>query len=394
MDLQEILTNIAVPRPDHREALEKTAEYIKGLLTSWDIPFVVQEFALRPYMQFLIGLTLLVLAIILFILIWRKKPIFALIVSILIFPLLFLEFEMFIPIVSGLITKAGENIIVSFKAPDAVRELIFMAHYDSKTDFWDHIQRAKIYKWIPHVFAVGVLLTIWLFFVKKFDALKNKLVTSINLTIAGLIVVYWGLVFLGFGGFIFLPEEKDSFGAVDNGTAVVTLLAMAKDIKDGKVDIGNSNITIIFTSGEETTLQGANFYVNDRWGKTPKLEIPTSLVNLELVAQNGNMVHWEKVGVFLTFNEADPELIDRLNIAHKDVSGKTIEPADKGYITDDSHCFATIGIPFVTVGHSGLPGLGMGGFHSNADNLERVNYKNLEIMIKTLEKYIEGYNTK
>ena len=394
MDLQEILTNIAVPRPGHREALEKTAEYIKGLLTSWNVPFVVQEFAFRPYMQFLIGLTLLILGIILFILIWRKKPIPALIVSLVIFPFLFLEFEMFIPIVSGLITKTGENIIVSFKAPDAVRELIFMAHYDSKTDFWDHIQRAKIYKWIPHVFALGVLLSIWLFFVKKFDALKNKLVTSINLTIAGLIVIYWGLVFLGFGGFVFLPEERESFGAVDNGTAVVTLLALSKDIVDGKVDIGKSNVTIILTSGEETTLQGANFYVKDRWGKVADPEIPTTLVNLELVAQNGNMVHWKKVGVFLSFNEADAELIDRLNIAYKEISGKPIEIAGDGYITDDSHCFATVGIPFITVGNSGFPGLGMGGFHSNLDNLERVNYINLEIMIKTLEKYIEGYNEK
>ncbi len=394
MDLQEILTNIAVPRPAHRESLDKTAAYIKELLTSWDVPFIVQEFALRPYMQFLIGLTLLILAVILFILILKRKPLLALIVSIVIFPLLFLEFEMFVPIVSGLIKKTGENIIVSFQAPDAVRELIFMAHYDSKTDFWDHIQRAKIYKWIPHAFALGVLLSIWLFFVKKFDALKNKLVTAINLTVAGVLVVYWGLVFLGFGGFVFMSNERDSLGAIDNGTAVVTLLAISKDIRDGKVDIGDSNVTIILTSGEETTLQGANFYVKERWGKKAEPEIPTTLVNLELVAQNGNMVYWKKVGVFLKFYEGDPELIDRLNSTWEEISGKRMDLAGEGYITDDSHRFATVGIPFVTVGNSGLPGMGMGGFHATTDNLERVNYENLQLMITTLEKYIESYNKK
>lgn len=391
MDLYEILTNIAVPRPNHREALEQTAAYIKELLTSWNVPFIVQEFALRPYMQFLIGLTLVVLAILLFIFAWRKKPILALIVSILFFPLLFLEFEMFVPIVSGLITKPAENIVISFQAPDAVRELIFMAHYDSKTDFWDHIQRARIYKWIPHAFAFGVLLSIWLFFAKKFKVLKKGFFTAVTLVISGAIVVYWGLVFLGFGGFVFLPEEKDSFGAVDNGTAVVTLLAVSKDINDGRVDIKNSNVTIILTAGEEVTLQGSDFYVKDRWGKVARPEIPTTLVNLELVAQNGNMVYWERVGVFLKSYETDPELIERLNSAYLEVSGKEMDTAAEGYITDDSHRFLTVGIPSVTVGNSGLPGMGMGGFHSDSDNLDRVNEENLVLMIETLERYIENY---
>ena len=392
MDLYDILTSIAVPRPNHREALEQTAAYIKELLTSWNVPFIVQEFALRPYMQLLIGLTLVLLAILLFIFALRKKPVLALIVSILIFPLLFFEFEMFVPVVSGFITKPAENIIISFQAPDAVRELIFMAHYDSKTDFWDHIQRARIYKWIPHAFALGVLLSIWLFFVKKFKALKKGFFTALTLVIAGVIVIYWGLVFLGFGGYIFMPKEKDSLGAVDNGGAVVTLLAIAKDINDGKVDVGDSNVTIILTAGEEVTLQGSDFYVKERWGGDAEPLIPTTLVNLELVGQNGNMVYWRKVGVFLTSYDTDQELIDRLNSACLEVRGKDMEVAAEYYITDDSHRFLTAGIPSVTVGNSGLPGMGMGGFHSNNDNLERVNKENLALMVSVLERYIEDYD--
>ena len=392
MDLYEILTNIAVPRPNHREALEQMAAYIKELLTSWNVPFIAQEFALRPYMQLLIGLALVLLAILLFIFAWRKKPILALIVSILIFPLLFLEFEMFVPVVSGFITKPAENIVISFQAPDAVRELIFMAHYDSKTDFWDHIQRARIYKWIPHAFALGVLLSIWLFFVKKFKALKKGFFKALTLVIAGVIVIYWGLVFLGFGGYIFMPKEKDSLGAVDNGGAVVTLLAIAKDINDGKVDVGDSNVTIILTAGEEVTLQGSDFYVKERWGGDAEPLIPTTLVNLELVGQNGNMVYWRKVGVFLTSYDTDQELIDRLNSASLEVRGKDMEVAAEYYITDDSHRFLTAGIPSVTVGNSGLPGMGMGGFHSNNDNLERVNKENLALMVSVLERYIEDYD--
>ena len=52
------------------------------------------------------------------------------------------------------------------------------------------------------------------------------------------------------------------------------------------------------------------------------------------------------------------------------------------------------GIPAITVGNSGLPGLGEGWFHSNLDNPGRVNPDNLKLMIKALERYIEGYNSR
>ncbi|MBN1881936.1 MAG: M28 family peptidase [Deltaproteobacteria bacterium] len=389
INFTEIMETISIPRPGHRETLEQTAVYIKEVLTSWNIPFTVQEFMLRPYMQFSIGLTLLILAVLLFILVWRKKPTAALIVSIIFLPLLLLEFEMFIPLVSRILTKPAENIIITFSTPDAVRELIFAAHYDSKTDFFDHIQRAKIYKWIPYAFLLGVVLSVWLFFVKKS---KKALVTVISLSVAGLLVVYWGLVFIGFGGFVFMSPEKDSLGTIDDGASFVTLMALAKNINDGEVDIGDSNVTIILTCGEETTLQGADFYVKERWGKTANPELPTSLVNLELIGQNGNMIYWPRVGVFLKFYDADPELIERASLAWEEVSGVPMTLEDES-ITDDSHRFAAAGIPVITIGHEGRPGLGMGGFHSTADNLERLNYENLEMAVETLGVFIESYDS-
>jgi len=390
INLTEMMEVFSIPRPGHSEALERTALYINETLTAWNIPFTAQEFMLRPFMQFSIGLTLLILAVALFILIWRKKPTAALIVSLIFFPLLLLEFELFIPLVSRIVTKPAENFIITFTTPDAVRELIFAAHYDSKTDFFDHIQRAKIYKWIPHAFLLGVLLSVWLFFVKKSKKLQKGIVTAVNLVIAGVLVVYWGLVFIGFGGFIFMSHDKDSFGTIDDGASIVTLMALAKNINDGEVDIGNSNVTIILTCGEETTLQGADFYVKERWGKKAEPELPTSLVNLELIGQNGNLIYWPSVGVFLKFYDADPELIERVGVAWEEVSGVPMG-VDTDSITDDSHRFASAGIPVITIGHEGKPGMGMGGFHSTADNPERLNYENLELAIETLGAYIEGY---
>ena len=392
MDLFEIMARFSIPRPNQSQALDETAKYIKTLLTGWGVPFTGQEFVLRPYMQLILGIAVLLLAILLCIFIIKKKPVLALIAALAIPLLLIVEFEMFIPIATGLVTKTGENIIVNYTVPNPARELMFAAHYDSKTDFWDHIQRDRIFYFIPIALAVGMALAIFAFFTRKYAVLKKKAVTAVTLTLAGMLIIYWGLIFIGFGGYIFIPPERQSYGSVDDGASAVALLALSKDIHDGKVNLGNSNVTIIFTSGEEVTLQGADRYVGERFMKGAKSALPASLVNVESAGQNGPMIYWKRDGVFLIYYYADADLISRLGKAWKEVSGTAMEQRDK--LTDDAQRFMAAGIPAITIGNSGLPGLGEVALHSTKDNIERVNIDNLKLMIKALESYIEGYNTR
>jgi acetylornithine deacetylase/succinyl-diaminopimelate desuccinylase-like protein len=392
MDLAEILAHLSIPRPNHSQALADTAAYIKTLLAGWGVPFVVQEFTLRPYMQLLLGISILLLAILLFIFVLKRRPLAALIVALAIPLVLILEFELFIPVVTALVTKGGENIIINFTVPNPARELVFAAHYDSKTDFWDHIQRSKIYAFIPLAVIIGLAVAIFAFFARRYTVLRKKVVTAVTLVLAGAVVVYWCLVFLGFGGYIFIPADRQSFGSVDDGGSVAALLALSKDIHDGKVATGNSNITIVLTSGEEVSLQGAHAYILERFGKGQTPTVPVSMVNLEIAGQNGTMVYWKKDGQFLKFYDADPGLADRLGAAWKEVAGTAMEP--RPALTDDAQRFMSAGIPAITIGNSGLPGLGEGSFHSTMDNPGRVNPDNLKLMIKALEQYIEGYNSR
>jgi hypothetical protein len=392
MDLAEILAHLSIPRPNHSQALAETATYIKTLLVGWGVPFVVQEFTLRPYMQLLLGTTVLLLAILLFVLVLKSKPLAALIVALAIPLVLILEFELFIPVVTALITTGGENIIVNYTVPNPARELVFAAHYDSKTDFWDHIQRSKIYAYIPLAVVMGLAVAIFAFFVQRYAVLRKKAITAVTLILAGAVALYWGLIFLGFGGYIFIPPDRQSFGSVDDGSSVAALLVLSKDIHEGKVDSGNSNITIVFTSGEEVSLQGAHAYILERLGKGQKPAVPISMVNVELAGQNGPMVYWKKDGQFLIFYDSDAGLAERLGAAWKAVASMDIEhlPA----ITDDAQRFMAAGIPAITVGNSGSPGLGVGSFHSTRDDPGRVNPDNLNMVIKAMERYIEGYNTR
>jgi hypothetical protein len=390
MEWIDILEKIAVPRPNHSDALNQVAIYLKDLLTSWGVPFTVQEFPLRYHALALLGAAILVLSVFFFIFILKKKPLLALLMVLAMPVVLLLEVDLSKHVVSSLLEKPAENIIMSFPAADAERELIFCAHYDSKTDFWDHIQRQKIVKLFPLFLVLGMVLSIWTFFVKKFEVLQKMFLNTITLVLSASLVIYCGFAFSWLGGYLFLSKDKQSFGAVDNGGSVVTLLALAKDLNEGRIQHKGSDITILLTSGEEVGLQGASYYVKERFKDKPAApERPASMINLELVGQNGNALSWERVGSFMVFYDADAGLTGRINQAWTDISGKAMDVEKT--LSDDTKAFGAAGIPFITVGHTGTPGPGLGGFHSVQDNMTRVNPANLDLMIKTLSKYIESY---
>ncbi len=390
MDLAGMMSHLSVPRPNPSGALGETATYIKTALADAGIPFTSQPFPLHPHMQLILGIAVLALAALLFLFVMKKRPAAALAAALAIPVLLVVEFELFVPVVTGIVSKGGENIVVSFTAADPVRELIFAAHYDTKTDFWDHIQRAKVYRFIPAAILLGVALAAFGFLAKRRMSPVTKRIAAAANVLAGALVCYWALVFIGFGGYVFLPDNRQSFGAVDDGASVAALMALAEDIRAGRVDAGRSNVTIVFFAGEEVTMQGAHHYVRERFGRGRKPALPASLVNLELAGQNGPMVYWTHDGIFMKYFDVNPVLARRIGAAWKGVSGTAMEPRDG--IGSDAQRFMAAGIPAVTVGNAGMPGPGEGGFHSTRDSMARVNMENLALVIKTLERYIEGYS--
>ena len=390
MNMMAVLERIAIERPNHSEALDKTAAYIRELLSSWGVPFSVQEFPLRPYMMLIISIAILLLALGLAYAVYRKRPVAALLLALAIPVLLVLEYEFFVPVLSWLVEKKGENIIMNFPSPIAARELIFCAHYDSKTDFWDHIQRARVYQFMPAAFITGILLALWTFLVRRKEALSKMVFRIITLSITGIFVLYIGLVALGFGGFIFVPKHKRSSGAVDNGGSVVALLALARDIHEKRVSTGSSGVTIVLTAGEEVTMQGAHHYVRKYiLGDKDGRKLPRYLVNLELAGQRGDLFYVKEIAVFLKHHRASPELISRIRGVWRSMTGREMVVRD--VIGDDSHRFMAAGVPAIIIGHMDLSGLGMEGFHCEKDNMSRVDPKNLAQMVRVLESIIRDF---
>jgi len=384
MNLYDILKHIAIPRPNHSETLGKVAQYIQDTLSQYGIPFDVQQIILYPYNLLIAGLSCLILALLFAWFIKKQKPLLALVFLAAIPFILICEFELVKPVVSWVAPKESSNIVVNFKNPTATHTLVLVAHYDSKTDIFDHIQRARIYQFIVPSILVGLLIVCWLALSKKFKSFTKPLFKRAATALVILFVIEWLMVAVAMGGFIVLRQQ--SSGAIDNASSVVALMGLAHEIKRGAVHNNTLNVEIVFTTGEEINLQGAKYYVKDLLTRKKKQEL--SLINLELVGEPGNMVYWQKAGVMLKFYGADSNLIQRLKNAYFSVTKKNIGTLPK--LTDDSIMFMREGIPAITVGFANKEH-DVSGLHSPKDNLQRVDMNNIHIMVKTLGNVINNY---
>ena len=391
-ELSDILGHIAVPRPNHSSALDSTADFIKKTLLGWDVPFFVQAFDLYPYAQLLVGLWSLACAAVFFGATLLDNPFAATGGLILLTVVMVLELVRSVPLVSRLKKRRGENIVIRFVPKRPRRELIFSAHYDSKTDVWDHVQRERVYRRLPASLLLGLGVCGWLFAAYYRPDLSGFTPRIIASSAAGLVLLYFVFFFIALGGYILIPKHRQSRGAVDDGASVVSLLFLARRLKQKAVTIGDSAVTILLTSGEEVGLQGARAYAKERFSAHPAGGArPVSVVNLEAAGQGGNLCHWRRYGLSMNYKRPDANLVFRLNKAWEKISGGIMDECDR--ITDDSLVYLSGGIPAVTIGNSGLPGKGLAGFHTTADAVSRVDYKNIALVHTLLKQYIESYLT-
>jgi Zn-dependent M28 family amino/carboxypeptidase len=153
---------------------------------------------------------------------------------------------------------------------------------------------------------------------------------------------------------------------VDNGAAVAVLLSLAAHLRHGGLRLQNSDVTLLFSVGEEAMMQGALAYVRDRQG----WPLPARAINLEILGQNGGYLLWENDGTAMQQWPSDAELNGALEAAIETVAG---EQARRERIANtDAFAFLRQGIPAATLG-SYDASLGARGLHSADDNPGRVD---------------------
>jgi hypothetical protein len=375
---------LSVPRPNGSQAERQTRQTLVGWLEGHSIPYRLHDFRLYPNFFIVIGVWLILSRTLLALAIWLRWgwPATAIALLGLLGGTVDVAFN--IPLIGWPGATRGENIIIQFEPRNPHQEIIFSAHYDTKSEFLDHRQRMFFIKNLP----TGILLTILLGLLGPLD----HTLLAINsawapITYAAgilfslpLLVLAWGLgLNLSLGRF-----SPPSQGAVDNGAACAILLGLADRIQQGQLALESTRLTLAIFTGEEVNMQGSRAYTAGRdW------PLPTLAVNLEVMAQDGSYVYWEQDGTSLKLVPTSPQVNQVLAETVADVTGSKAMPA--GPVNSDGYSFLRVGIPATTLGTYDTKWIDRG-FHSPADNLERVVMARLPEAVVILARLVTKFD--
>lgn len=385
IDYHKLMTLLSVPRPNGSAALQRTCHALRAWLSQHDIAFRIHTFRLYPYFFESIGVWIILSRTLLAAAIWLRWGWLTLLIAIVGVIGGTLDVALSLPIVTWPGTRRGENILIEFEAPGgAGQEIVFCAHYDSKTELLDHIQRM----FFVTKLRLGIVLTVLLGVLGVAEGLVRSQAPIYANLIFGLgVALTLPMLFLAFGLGLNLSTGRllqPSQGAVDNGAACAILLGLADRLAKGEVAPQRTKVTLALFAGEEVNMQGSRAYARDR-----EWPLPAIALNLEVMAQDGEYVYWEQDGNAFGLTPTSQPVSETIADAVKQVTGQPAQPA--GPVNSDGFSFISAGIPTGVLGTFDSR-LKESGFHRPTDNLDRVVMARLPEGVEILSRFLQRYD--
>ncbi len=364
------LSCLREPRPNGSRALAAAVDSVRAWLEAAGCPVELVPFRLRPYFMELLGLWLALGGLTLLVAAWAGPWWFGLPLALLLVAVPLAETRFIRPTISGLVSRPAHNLAVAW-APlaETLREVVVVAHLDSKTELLDHARRQVLVHLARPAMVLAVACGLLLVVTPLLPAARwAALVLALPVAAYGL-----GMGANLAGGRL---SRRPSSGAVDNGAAAAVALAVAARLQCGGFALRNTAVTLLLTVGEEAQMQGALAYVRGRTWPVPALA-----VNLEVLGQDGPYLLWTENGTSTLRLPMDPGLNAALARAVEGVTGH--QPAQALGINDDALAFLRAGVPAATLG-SLYTALDAGGLHSALDHPGRVRPDRLDEVVEIL----------
>jgi len=378
-DYHELMKILSIPRPNGSAAERETGRALQEWLTRHGIPYQLQTFHVYPYFFECIGLWLILSRTLLAIAIWDRWGWVALLIALLGLLGGTLDTAIYLPLVTWPGMRRGKNILIEFEPENPKHEIIFSAHYDSKTEVLDHRRRMFFLERLKFGIFLTLVLGIWGPLQRGFAASPwGEIIfwVGVALTVPMLFLAW------GFGLHLLLGRLLEpSTGAVDNGTSCAILLGLAERLASDRALLADKKITLALFTGEEVNMQGSRAYVRERdW------PLPAVAVNLEAMAQDGTTIYFEQEGTVFRLQPTSEKLNQAIVQATEQVTGQAAQPF--GRVTSDGGTFVLAGIPATTIATLDTH-LGETGFHRPADNLKRVVFERLPQSVEILQSILE-----
>ncbi len=325
----------AGPRENGSAELAETATRLAAYLESLGLEVHLLPFTAHPYSLRITGAVILAITLLYAYSMRRGRPLLALAVALVGPALIILEQDYQVPVFGWPGAGVEHNVEAILPVENPQRRLILAAHYDTKTDLFDHIERMPVD--ILSLPAIAVLLLA--------AAIAARQPSGNRFTRAApwLAVLHGFAAFLVYSGGAFVGER--SHGALDDGAACAMLAVLAGDLASSG-ELRNTEVRFLFFAGEEIGRQGATHYAAERFATPP--DLPTWAVNFDPLGATDTLGVVSKEGGATRSFRPDADLIDSLERVYRDTHQRDLYRSPTGGYTDTA-AFLARGIPAVTL---------------------------------------------
>jgi hypothetical protein len=365
-DWAELLQHLGTgPREDGTPQLQAAAEWLAAELTRRGLNPEHLTWLAHPWRLRTLGVVALCGAAAYVAAMLRKRHALAAAIALAVPLGAILELDFGVPLWGPLHSVEQQNLAVTLPSTEAPRSrLIFSAHYDTKTDFLDHVERA------PINFA-GLPLTLLMLVAALRPRPRLTKVAVVGAALNGL-----GL-FLAQTAGAFVPERSP--GAIDDGASCALLLELGSRFK--LQPLAHTEVRLVFFSGEEIGIEGARAFV-----KTLDRTLPTKVLNLDGVGMGPALELFRSESGLVRSFDPDPGLVAAVD---------AVSPVHRAWYpgTTDARAFLEAGIPALNLS-SNRPDYPLPrGMHSRADALARVDLAALDSTLDTLTEVAHRLDT-
>jgi acetylornithine deacetylase/succinyl-diaminopimelate desuccinylase-like protein len=332
-----------LPRENGSAELQRAAEFLREALEASGAAVEVEPFTAGPWVLRLAGVLVFAGALLYWRWIRSGRCARALAASLVVPALLLAQLELMLP-VFGWIGAERQGHVIGRIAPQGPPEqrLVFAAHYDSKTDVLDHVERA------PVDFLAAPLIALMVAGALAGLASRRTprgawALSTLASAAAWSVLAYGSLAFVALSAGAFVPAR--SRGALDDGGSCAVLVRLAQELATSP-RLARTEVEILLLSAEEVGVQGSWAYVRERYREGP--DLPTFVINLEGIGASTEHGVIPRERFLLRSFEPAPGIVRLLDAVHAERFGSRLLAGPAGGSTD-ARSFLAHGVPAATL---------------------------------------------
>jgi acetylornithine deacetylase/succinyl-diaminopimelate desuccinylase-like protein len=383
-DWDLLLVKLAeTPRENGTAALHDTARFLFEQLSSTGLEVSLIPFMAQPWVLRLAGVIALAGGLLYWQLMRAGRARAALGVAAAIPALLLAQLEWQLPVFGWIGAEPQDHVLLRRPALAPEQRLILAAHYDTKTDALDHVERAPVDLLAAPVIPLMLLGALAALRAKGSPG-RSRWLARFGGLAAWSAAVYGVATFVALSAGAFIRARSP--GALDDGGSCAVLVRVAEGLAL-RPPLARTEVEVLLLSAEEVGVQGSWAYAAQRFAAPP--DLPTFVVNLEGIGAAAALAVLKRERFTLRSYPPDPRLVERLDDRHRALFGKPLEPTPFAGSTD-ARSFLAHGIPAATLVSRGPEGRLARGLHSAADKRARLEPAALESSVAFLLDFVSS----